>query len=72
MKKYKLEYAEAENGLEALRVYQTAQVQFDVILMGELNSQKPSPTTSNVYRYVYACNGRHVCYPSNSTIRARV
>jgi hypothetical protein len=36
MKKYKLEYAEAENGLEALRTYQTAQVQFDVILMGEL------------------------------------
>jgi hypothetical protein len=36
MKKYKLEYVEAENGLEALRAYQTAQVQFNVILMGEL------------------------------------
>jgi hypothetical protein len=36
MKKYKLEYVEVENGLEALRAYQTAQVQFNVILMGEL------------------------------------
>jgi hypothetical protein len=35
MKKYKLEYVETENGLEALRAYQTAQVQFDIILMGE-------------------------------------
>jgi CheY-like chemotaxis protein len=34
MKKYGREYAEAENGLEALRTYQSAQVQFDVILMG--------------------------------------
>ncbi|UPX17003.1 uncharacterized protein EKO05_0007381 [Ascochyta rabiei] len=32
-KKYNLEYTEAENGLEALRAYQSAQVQFDVILM---------------------------------------
>ncbi|KAJ4351029.1 hypothetical protein N0V95_004200 [Ascochyta clinopodiicola] len=32
-KKYDLEYTEAENGLEALRAYQSAQVQFDVILM---------------------------------------
>jgi hypothetical protein len=38
MKKCKLEYAEAENGLEALRAYQSAQVQFSVILMGELAS----------------------------------
>ncbi|KAF2033006.1 hypothetical protein EK21DRAFT_59779 [Setomelanomma holmii] len=33
VKKYRLEYVEAQNGLEALRVYQSAQVQFDVILM---------------------------------------
>jgi hypothetical protein len=72
MKKYKLEYAEAENGLEALRVYQTAQVQFDVILMGELNSQKSNPTVTNVHRYVNACNGRHVRNSSHSTVRARV
>ncbi|KAF2625578.1 putative histidine kinase HHK7p [Macroventuria anomochaeta] len=32
-KKYNLQYAEAENGLEALRAYQSSQVQFDVILM---------------------------------------
>jgi hypothetical protein len=36
MKKYRLQYVEAENGLEALRLYQSAQVQFDAILMGEL------------------------------------
>jgi|SRR5690242_4164284 len=33
MKKYKLQYTEAENGLEALRIYQSAQSHFDVILM---------------------------------------
>ncbi|KAJ4321249.1 hypothetical protein N0V94_002988 [Neodidymelliopsis sp. IMI 364377] len=33
MKKYNLQYAEAENGLEALRAYQIAQVPYDVILM---------------------------------------
>ncbi|KAH7088360.1 hypothetical protein FB567DRAFT_337483 [Paraphoma chrysanthemicola] len=33
MKKSKLKYAEAENGLEALRAYQSAQAQFGVILM---------------------------------------
>ncbi|KAF1358236.1 hypothetical protein EJ07DRAFT_32700, partial [Lizonia empirigonia] len=32
-KKYNLRYEEAENGLEALRAYQSAQMQFDVILM---------------------------------------
>lgn len=36
MKKWNLAYAEAENGLEALRAYQSAQEQFDVILMGKL------------------------------------
>jgi hypothetical protein len=35
MKKYNLQYTEAENGLEAVRAYQSAQVQFDCILMGE-------------------------------------
>ncbi|KAH7384045.1 hypothetical protein DE146DRAFT_213649 [Phaeosphaeria sp. MPI-PUGE-AT-0046c] len=33
MKKYNLPYAEAENGLEALRTYQSAQDSFDIILM---------------------------------------
>ncbi|KAJ4983598.1 sensor histidine kinase response regulator (hsp90-like protein) [Stagonosporopsis vannaccii] len=33
MKKYNLQYTEAENGLEALRAYQSAPSQFDVILM---------------------------------------
>lgn len=33
MRKYNLHYEEAENGLEALRAYQSAQAQFDVILM---------------------------------------
>jgi hypothetical protein len=36
MKKYNLQYAEAENGLEAVRAYQSSQVKFDVILMGKL------------------------------------
>jgi hypothetical protein len=36
MKKYNLQYAEADNGLEALRAYQEAQVQYNVILMGML------------------------------------
>jgi len=46
MNKYGLEYAEAENGLEALRAYQSAQVQFDVILMGE-----PPSHTACEYRF---------------------
>ncbi|KAF3047311.1 hypothetical protein E8E11_009196 [Didymella keratinophila] len=33
MKKYNLQYAEAENGLEAVRAYQSSQVKFDAILM---------------------------------------
>lgn len=33
MKKYNLQYAEAQNGLEALHAYQSTQVQFDIILM---------------------------------------
>ncbi|KAF3007840.1 hypothetical protein E8E13_010734 [Curvularia kusanoi] len=33
MKKNNLDYVEAENGLEALRTYQSASVQFDAILM---------------------------------------
>lgn len=36
MNKYKLQYVEAENGLEAVRAYQSSQVKFDVILMGKL------------------------------------
>jgi hypothetical protein len=35
MKKYKLQYAEADNGLEAVRAYQSSQMKFDVILMGK-------------------------------------
>jgi hypothetical protein len=38
-KKYNLQYSEAENGLEALRAYQSATVQFDVILMGRFQPQ---------------------------------
>ncbi|KAF3036936.1 hypothetical protein E8E12_005896 [Didymella heteroderae] len=33
MKKYKLQYTEAENGLEAVRAYQSSPEKFDVILM---------------------------------------
>ncbi|KAF1928667.1 uncharacterized protein M421DRAFT_152089 [Didymella exigua CBS 183.55] len=33
MNKHKLQYAEAENGLEAVRAYQSSQVTFDIILM---------------------------------------
>ncbi|KAF9693756.1 hypothetical protein EKO04_008315 [Ascochyta lentis] len=40
-KKYALEFAEAENGLEALRAYQSAQVHFDVILMGRPDMSMP-------------------------------
>lgn len=33
MKKYSFQYAEAENGLDALRQYQSARKQFDILLM---------------------------------------
>lgn len=36
MNKYKLQYVEAENGLEAVRAYQSSQMKFNVILMGKL------------------------------------
>jgi hypothetical protein len=36
MGKHNLQYAEAENGLEALRTYQEASVHYNIILMGKL------------------------------------
>jgi hypothetical protein len=45
MKKYNLQYAEAENGLEAVRAYQSSQVKFDVILMGKYGLFRKSDCT---------------------------
>jgi hypothetical protein len=70
MKKYKLQYSEAENGLEALRIYQEGIVRFDIILMGEhhyLTSQKTN-LISCLFRYVNACHGWNVGYTSNTPV----
>jgi CheY-like chemotaxis protein len=45
MKKYNLQYTEAENGLEAVRAYQSSQAKFDVILMGKFGLFSKSDCT---------------------------
>jgi len=45
MRKYNIQYAEAENGLEAVRAYQSSQLKFDVILMGKLGLSSTSDCT---------------------------
>ena len=72
MKKYKLQYSEAENGLEALRIYQEGIVRFDIILMGECRffpvQKKSESKKHDLFRYVNACHGRNVGHQSNPPI----